>query len=527
MSSPPDAAIVGIGETNRGKRPDVTAIAAPAPAGETSDPVTQPVRRNPVSLPVRNPRTGEADYAITPATREEVREISRALRAEQTAWYEAGVDHRIAVLRQWADAVEEHAAEIGGAESLDTGRRRASLEVPLRVATSIRGWCDLAPRLLDRAGLAGVSSGSPAVTYRTELDPYPLVGVISPWNHPFLLSAIDTVPALLAGCATIVKPSEVTPRFVEPVMRTVRAVPELDQVLQYVVGAAETGQAIIEGVDSLCFTGSVATGRVLAEKCARQFIPAFLELGGKDAAIITATADLPRAAAAVLRGGVQNTGQLCFSTERVYVDAQVHDQFVDELLRQANELQLSYPDIDRGHIGPFIFGRQADIVDGHLADALERGARLRCGGPSEVLGGGRYMRPTVLTGVSHDMAVMREETFGPVIPIMPFRSVAEAIELANDSDFGLSAAIIAGSAEEAEGIGHHLKAGAISIQDTGLHTYILRDAEKMAYGASGLGGSRMGPNGLLRFLRRKAFIRLDGDVVAMPSLGEANLHSST
>jgi succinate-semialdehyde dehydrogenase/glutarate-semialdehyde dehydrogenase len=471
-------------------------------------------------ISVRNPRTGEFDYSIAPPTTDEIERSCASLRAAQPSWAEAGIAHRIAVLRRWADSLEANAVAISLAETTDTGRSRVAREAPMRVANSIRGWCNIAPALVEQARLTGISSGSASVTYRTQLDPYPLVGVISPWNHPFLLSAIDIVPALLAGCAGIVKPSEITPRFVEPLIKSINDVPELALVLHYVVGGAETGQALAAQVDALCFTGSVATGRVLAQACARRFIPAFLELGGNDAAVVTSTADLAQAAAAVLRGGVHNTGQQCFATERVYVQATVHDAFVEELIRQASALELNYPDINRGHVGPFILGRQADIVDAHLADALERGAVLRCGGPSEELGGGRYMRPTVLTGVNHEMALMRDETFGPVIPVMAYKTADDAVRLANDTEFGLSGAVIAGSVAEAEAIGDRMNAGAISIQDTGLHTYILRDAEKMAYGASGLGGSRMGPNGLLRFLRRKAIIALNGPVVEMGSLAE-------
>lgn len=478
--------------------------------------------RDTQSLPVRNPRTGELDYSVTPPSPAEVHDICESLRAGQRRWSDAGIEHRVNVMLRWADGIEATAGVIGGAEMIDTGRSRVAHEVPLMVASSVRGWCAKAPGLLARALLEGVASTAPTVSYRTELDPYPLVGVISPWNHPFLLSTLDIVPALLAGCAAIVKPSEITPRFVEPVMDTIKQVPELAAVLRYVVGAAETGQAIIAEVDALCFTGSVPTGRALAEVCARRFIPAFLELGGKDAAIVTASADVPRAAAAVLKGAVHNTGQLCFSTERVYVDARISEAFVDELTRQARDLDLTYPDINTGHIGPFILARQADIVDAHLADALAQGAQLRCGGPSETLGGGRYMRPTVLTGITHDMTIMQEETFGPVVPVMSYRNDDEAIELANDSQFGLSGAVIAGTAEEAELIAHRMNAGAISIQDTSLTINIMRDVEKTSYGASGLGGSRMGPNGLLRFLRRKALIRRTGDVVDMADLSEQN-----
>jgi succinate-semialdehyde dehydrogenase/glutarate-semialdehyde dehydrogenase len=472
------------------------------------------------ALLVRDPRTGEVDFELTPAAAAEINALAGGLRRAQGAWAAAGVEHRAEVLRRWADAIEKDREVIGGAEMADTGRSRVAHEVPFMVAAAVRGWCDQAPAIIERARLSGVSSTAASVSYDTEFAPYALVGVISPWNHPFLLSTLDAIPALLAGCAVMVKPSEITPRFVGPVSDTIAAVPELAAVFRYVTGGPETGQAILAEVDALCFTGSVPTGRALAVTCAQRFIPAFLELGGKDAVIVTASADLPQAAAAVLKGGVHNTGQLCFSTERVYVDAAVHDAFVDELVAQAQRLQLTYPDIDRGHIGPFIMPRQADIVDDHLDDAVSRGAAIRCGGTSETLGGGRYMRATVLTGVDHSMKIMREETFGPVLPVMPYADVDEALHLANDSDYGLSGAVIAGSAQEARSIAHGLNAGAISLQDTSLTINIMRDVEKTSFGSSGLGGSRMGPNGLLRFLRRKALITRAGAVLDMDALRE-------
>lgn len=472
------------------------------------------------TLQAVDPRTGEADYTFEATTPPAVAELARRLRAGQPAWTALGVRGRAEVLRRWADAIEAHAQAIGDAEERDTGRRRLSHEVPLMVAGSVRRWADQAPDVLEHARLHGTSSTSESVTYETDFDPYPLLGVISPWNHPFLLSTLDAIPALLAGCAVVIKPSEVTPRFVEPVMASIAEVPELAAVLSYVLGGAPTGQALIDEVDVLCFTGSVKTGRQLAVRCAERFIPAFLELGGKDAAIVTATADVEAAATAVLKGAVHNTGQLCFSTERVYVDAGLHDAFVDELTRQAGELSLTYPDPAAGHLGPFILGRQADIADAHLADALAKGAELTCGGFSEELGGGRYMRPTVLIGVDHDMTIMREETFAPIVPVMAYTSTEEALRLANDSEYGLSGAVIAGSAEEAADVARGLHAGAISLQDTSLTINIMSDVEKTSYGRSGLGGSRMGPNALLRFLRRRALIVRDGPVLGMAALGE-------
>jgi succinate-semialdehyde dehydrogenase / glutarate-semialdehyde dehydrogenase len=204
----------------------------------------------------------------------------------------------------------------------------------------------------------------------------------------------------------------------------------------------------------------------VAEACARRFIPAILELGGKDPAIVTETADLQKAATAIVRGAVTSTGQVCFSIERIYVQENAHDRFVELLVKEAERVELNYPDRNRGQIGPFISERQSEIVRDHLDDAVRKGAQIRTGGKSENLGGGLYMRPTVLTDVTHEMKIMVDETFGPVMPVMSYATEEEAIRLANDSYFGLSAAVIAGTEDEARRIADRLDAGVVSVQDT-------------------------------------------------------------
>ncbi|MBM3525512.1 MAG: aldehyde dehydrogenase family protein, partial [Alphaproteobacteria bacterium] len=431
---------------------------------------------------------------------------ARAMRAAQLEWAAAPIEHRCAVMRTWADEIAKNKKAIVAAESKDTGRYRISSETPDAVIWGIRGWAERAPDIVKRALLEGQSSIMPHVRYRTQLKPYSLLGVISPWNFPMMLSLIDATPALIAGSGALIKPSEVTPRFVEPLMETIQRLPELAKVLTYVVGDGETGQNMIENVDIVCFTGSVPTGRKVAEACARRFIPVFLELGGKDPVIVTENADIERATDAVLRGSVYATGQICYSIERVYVQEKVHDAFVDTLVKKAEQVELNYPDIHKGHIGPFIFAKQAAIVDGQLDDAVQHGASIKTGGKSENHGGGLYMRPTVLTGVTHDMKIMQDETFGPVIPVVKYKTKDEAVQLANDTVFGLSGAVIAGSEEEALDLGQQIDAGGISLQDTTLTGAILRDAEKTSFNLSGMGGSRMGPASILRFYRKKALM---------------------
>lgn len=471
-------------------------------------------------MPVRNPRTGEIDYHFPVPSEAELASIAGKLREAQPAWEALGVERRVAVMRRWADSLEKHQAAISDAEATDTGRQHVSREIVSRMIANLRQWCDMAPALIEAAARTGESSVRSSIRYRTQLSPYQLVGVISPWNAPIFLATIDAIPALLAGCAVLVKPSEVAPRFVDPLVESIREIPELSQVLAFVRGAAETGKQLIEQVDVVCFTGSVPNGRRVGEACARRFIPAFLELGGKDAAIVTETADVERAVHAVLRGGVLNTGQICHSIERVYVQQPIFDRFVERIVEEAKKIRPSYPLESGGHIGPFIMEQQAKIVDQQIDDAVSRGARILAGGKSEVLGGGVFMHPTVLVGVNHDMQIMREETFGPVLPIMPFETEADAIRLANDSEFGLSGAVIAGSVEEAMAIAEKLNAGAITLQDTTLSNTILLDTEKCYFGNSGLGEPRTGRSAILRFLRRKAIIMNPGPTARMEMFAE-------
>ena len=361
-------------------------------------------------LPVRNPRTGEIDMYITPPSSEEIAATCARLRKAQEAWGRAPLDHRIGVMKKWADRLQAHRAALIEADSVDTGYGQISRVAPDMVIGSVLRMCAIAPAIFERSHRAGNSPGAPNVAYRTNLRPYPLAGIIGPWNAPLMLSTVHAVPALFAGCAVIVKPSEVTPRFVKPMMETIRETPELAEVFTFVVGDGETGQAIVDNVDIVSFTGSVPNGRKVAEACAKRFIPSILELGGKDPVIVTQTADLQKAATAVLRGAVTSTGQVCFSIERIYVQEKVHDAFVDLLVREAERVELNYPDPNRGQIGPFIAERQAAVVDDHLDDAVRQGAKIRTGGKSENLGGGLYMRPTVLTDVTHDMKIMKDES---------------------------------------------------------------------------------------------------------------------
>jgi acyl-CoA reductase-like NAD-dependent aldehyde dehydrogenase len=296
-------------------------------------------------------------------------------------------------------------------------------------------------------------------------------------------------------------------------------VPQVASVLRVVRGPGSTGADLVDHVDAVVCTGSVKTGRIVAEHAARRFIPAFLELGGKDAVIVTRGADLERASTSILRASLAATGQACQSLERVYVEQAVFDDFLRLLLVKAQSVRLTCDDPATGQVGPFIMGRQADIVREHIEDAVARGARIECGG--HILErGGRWCEPTILTGVDHSMRVMREETFGPVIPVMPFRDLDEAIRLANDGDYGLSANVFAASEAEGVAIAERLDGGFVSVGDCSMSSFV-QDLEWEPLRYSGLGRSRMGPSGISRYLRVKAIAVNRGQPASILDFTEA------
>ena len=455
-------------------------------------------------MQVKNPRTGQYDYEINPLTPRELKEKTNAMRNAQVAWKENGIEFRINALQAWKEVVAEHKDELIEAIATDTGRMwETVLEVDL-IASSIDRWSKISREFF--AVSERKTSSIPFLEIEQGLEPYPLVGVISPWNFPLLLSLIDTIPALLSGCSVIVKPSEVTPRFIQVIEKTISQVPELQDVLCYVEGGEETGSELCKLTDLICFTGSTATGRKVYQAACDNFIPVFLELGGKDAVIVTESADIERATSAILWGSVANAGQSCLSIERIYVNRNIYHQFLSRLVGKANLLNLAFPTMDSGQIGPIISDKQVEIINEQLKDAVAKGAKIVAGSSQcDEKEGGYYCRPTVLTNVNHSMKVMTEETFGPILPVMPFTTNEEAIELANSTQYGLSGAVFAGTEEEAMEIARKMKCGAVSINDAAL-TAVMHEGEKNSFKMSGIGGTRMGPSAIKRFMKQKAYL---------------------
>jgi acyl-CoA reductase-like NAD-dependent aldehyde dehydrogenase len=474
------------------------------------------------TLSVINPRTGKADYEIPNYGAAFVKQQATVLRSAQSNWFAAGIEHRCKVMAKWVKSIEQHSEEIIAALATDTGRHLMSVIETTGTIDKINYWIKRAPILL--AGQAhGTSGMAPSVHYRYQLVPYAVTGIISPWNVPLILALIDAIPALLAGSSVLLKPSEITPRFADPLRRSIEAVPELAAAFKIITGGPGTGQALIDNVDLVCFTGSVPTGRKVATHAAERFIPAFLELGGKDPAIVLPSADLDNAATAILRSAAGLTGQTCQSLERIYVHQSVKDEFLRLLVEKSKAIQINWPDIHSGHIGPFIFQQQALKVGEQIQDAISKGATVHCGGEVENHEGGLWCLPTVLTGINAEMLLMQEETFGPLMPVIPFANTEEAIRMANDSEFGLSAAVFCGEREEGESVAKQINAGGISINDASL-TGIVHDVEKNAFCLSGMGGSRMGDAGLQRFFRKQALMYQSAPAMPLEALNEANAY---
>ena len=464
-------------------------------------------------IPVRNPHTGNIDYAFEELTKSELASKISRLRENQVDWASLPVRARGEILRQFADGLSRHKDQLAQALCVDTGRWRLSLmEVEaLQAITHSR-----VSQAIDTLQTKRVKSKNADVSHLQVFVPYPVVGVISPWNYPLILSFLDAVPALLAGCSVIIKPSEITPRFIEVINQVLSDTVELSTVVDVVPGTASTGNNLIDLVDVINFTGSVETGRQVATRAASQLKPAFLELGGKDPAIVLESADIERAAQAILHCATVNTGQACFSIERVYVHEALASKFIHLISSLAEEISLNTEDPAKGVIGPIISARQIQVIDLHLNDAREKKASFLTGGVIEQHGGS-WLRPTVVTDVDHSMLLMQKETFAPIIPIMTFKETSEAVYLANDSEYGLSAAVF-GDLDKSEAVALNLDAGGIYCNDVDLIGSAHESAEKMSFKSSGLGGSRYGPEGITRFTRKQSVVFQHGNGVTIDDL---------
>jgi acyl-CoA reductase-like NAD-dependent aldehyde dehydrogenase len=305
-------------------------------------------------------------------------------------------------------------------------------------------------------------------------QPRGVIGLVTPWNFPLILTIGEAIPALLAGNAVVIKPSEWTPlialRGAEVLHEAFKAAGLPSEILQVVNGYGETGGALVDEADMIAFTGSVRTGRAVAERAARRLVPISLELGGKDPMIVLRDADLERAANAAVWGAFTNSGQVCISVERVYVEEPIAEEFTRRVVEKTKQLRQGIDGNEaigdkRVDVGAMTFPKQVETVEDHLADAKVRGAQILTGGQRNPSMPGRFFEPTVITNVDHSMKIMTEETFGPVLPIMRVKDAAEALHLANDSRYGLNASVWTRDRRQGERLAAQVEAGMTTVND--------------------------------------------------------------
>ncbi|WP_040701682.1 aldehyde dehydrogenase family protein [Nocardia vinacea] len=401
---------------------------------------------------------------IEVGTTEDVERVVAKARVAQPDWAALSVRERARIVRSAVQILVDCREEIIGTVCAETGKPRIeALMVEIVPACDfLNYWSRYAHRVLrpHRQRLHG--SLRPLKKLYIHHQPLGVVGVITPWNAPFVLSLNPVVQALLAGNTVILKPSEVTPRSGEWVARILHKAGVPDDVVQVLHGDGETGAALVDAdIDKVCFTGSVGTGRKIAASCAPRLVPCTLELGGKDAMIVCADADLERAAAGAVYLSMFNTGQVCMSIERVYVVDSVADEFIRRVTQRAAAVTYGAGDAD---MGPLFWDRQLDVVTRHIDDAKAKGADIAVGG-APVAGNGLYFQPTVVVGATHAMQLMTEETFGPVVAITRVRDEDEAIRLANDSHYGLSGSVFTKDSDKARRIAARLTTGSVVHND--------------------------------------------------------------
>jgi len=403
-----------------------------------------------------NPATGEVIGSVPIMTAAEVDAAVARARAAASVWATRSFAAREEELVAFRKALAESADELAGLMHRENGK--PELEAYVEVMMSL-GHVQHAAAHAEKAMESKKVGTGMLANFRATISYHPLgvVGVIGPWNYPLFTPMGSIAYALAAGNAVVWKPSELTPLIALEVEKIARRTFALPDLLQVVTGAGATGAALAKAaVDKIAFTGSAPTGRRVMQAAAERLTPVLLELGGKDPMIVDADADIEKAAEAAVYGGLTNAGQACVSVERVYVAEAVHDRFVDEVVKQVRDLKVGGDD---GQLGAMTSPAQISIVKDHLDDAIAKGAKVLTGGPDAIAGS--YIQPTVLTNVDHRMKVMTEETFGPVIPIAKVKSVDEAVQLANDSRYGLGSSVFAGKAARA--IAAKLRAGMTSI----------------------------------------------------------------
>lgn len=451
------------------------------------------------AIPVVNPATGERVAEVAENGPADVAALVARARAAQPAWQALGFRGRAKVMRDLRHWVVENRESLFGIYASESGRiREDSLFVEFAYpCDSLAFWAKRASKYLRAERIRAHSPFVRGRKIHVHYEPRGVIGVIAPWNFPISIGIGDAIPALMAGNSVVLKPSEVTPLSALAFARGWEEIGAPAHVFAVATGGTETGRALVDQADMIQFTGSVATGREIAARAGRRLVPVSLELGGKDPMIVLEDADLDRAAGVAVRMGLLNSGQGCISVERIYAVESVYDEFVAKVVERAKAVRLgSFDEPGAAEIGPMIFPPQLEKVERHVRDALGKGARVLTGGRRREAPG-QYYEPTVLVDVDHEMDVMREETFGPVLPIMRVRDESEALRLANDTSYGLDSSVFTRDLARGRRVAGQIKAGATCVNDAVTNLFVL-EAPFGGMKESGIGG-RGGPHGIRKY----------------------------
>ena len=436
-----------------------------------------------------NPATGEKLAELTCATPEEVREAVRRARQAQPTWEATSVKDRIAVLKRFQRKLSERRLELARLISREAGKPTVeALNTEVIVVLDSTEFCiRTAHKFLRDQTLPHDNLAMKTKRGRLVREPYGVIGIIAPWNYPFSTPAIETIGALAMGNAVVLKPSEFTPLVALEFERLLLSAGLDPNLMQVLIGAGAVGGALLESdIDKVIFTGSVATGKRIAEAAAKKLLPMVLELGSKDPMIVLEDADLDVASSGAVWGAMMNCGQTCLSIERCYVQRGVYEKFLELCRQKIEKLRVGEGLNSEVEMGPLIHERQLRTVEDHVNDAVTRGARLLTGGRRLPELGPNFYAPTLLADVTHDMRIMQEETFGPALPVAPFDTDDDAVRLANDSVFGLAASVWTSNRKRGEATAARVRAGTIMVNDA-ISAFGIAEAPHGGFEQSGIG----------------------------------------
>ncbi len=461
-------------------------------------------------IEVHSPATLERIGEVEVNTPLDVRAVAQRAREAYRVWSALDFKQRAKVLLSARDHLLSHSEELIELICRENGKPRLEALVELTyVCDVLTFYSKQARRFLKPHRITPHLLRNKKVT--VHYQPRGVIGMITPWNFPLILTIGEAVPALASGNAVLIKPSEWTPliamRGAELLRRAFSENGLPEDILQIVNGYGETGSAVIDEADMIAFTGSVRTGKIVAERAAKRLVPVSLELGGKDPMIVLRDADIERAANAAVWGAFTNSGQVCISVERVYVEEAVAEDFTRRVVEKTRALRQGADASEtesRVDVGAMTFPKQVETVEDHVSDARSRGAQILTGGRRNPDLPGRYFEPTVLSNVDHSMKIMTEETFGPVLPIMRVRDEEEALRLANDSRYGLNASVFTRDKARGEKIAAQVEAGVTCVNDV-IAGFGVTDAPSGGLKESGI-GKRHGAEGIRRFCHQQVIV---------------------